>query len=224
MSDIQRIIRNNRAGVTILVALIVLFALPITAFNQQIADPEHAKTAGLEEKMPIGPNVKVGVLDNGLKYYIRKNSRPENRALLRLVVNVGSITEDDDQLGLAHFVEHMAFNGSENFEKQELVDFMESIGMRFGPGLNASTSFDETIYMLQIPTESSEVIETAFQILEDWAHGQIFDHEEIDKERGVVIEEWRMGRGDGSRIRDKQFPIIFKDSQYAKRLPIGTLE
>ena len=224
MSDIQRIIRNNRAGVTILVALIVLFALPITAFNQQIADPEHAKTAGLEEKMPIGPNVKVGVLDNGLKYYIRKNSRPENRALLRLVVNVGSITEDDDQLGLAHFVEHMAFNGSENFEKQELVDFMESIGMRFGPGLNASTSFDETIYMLQIPTESSEVIETAFQILEDWAHGQIFDHEEIDKERGVVIEEWRMGRGAGSRIRDKQFPIIFKDSQYAQRLPIGTLE
>jgi len=134
---------------------------------------------------------------------------------------VGSIQEDKDQLGLAHFVEHMAFNGTEHFAKQELVEFMESIGMRFGPGLNAMTSFDETIYMLRVPTDKHEVIKTAFQILEDWSHALSFEDEEIDKERGVIIEEWRLGQGASARMRDKQFPILFKDSLYAERLPIG---
>jgi zinc protease len=177
-----------------------------------------------EKKLPIDPKVTVGTLENGLKYYVRQNKQPENRAELRLVVNAGSILEDEDQQGLAHFVEHMAFNGTEHFAKQELVEFMESIGMRFGPGLNAMTSFDETVYMLTIPMDSPEVIKTAFQILEDWSHALLFEEEEIDKERGVIIEEWRLGQGAWNRMRDKQYPILFKGSRYAERLPIGKKE
>ncbi|MFQ5751833.1 MAG: M16 family metallopeptidase, partial [bacterium] len=180
-----------------------------------------AQYAELNEVLPVDPNITIGKLANGLKYYIRENKKPENRAELRLVVNAGSVLEDDDQQGLAHFVEHMAFNGTKNFAKQEIIDYLESIGMRFGPDINAYTSFDETVYMLQVPTDSSQVVETAFQILEDWAHNVSFEAEEIDKERGVVIEEWRLGRGAGARMRDKQLPILFKNSRYAERLPIG---
>ncbi|MCH6547759.1 MAG: insulinase family protein, partial [Gemmatimonadetes bacterium] len=147
-----------------------------------------------------------------------------DRAELRLVVNAGSILEDDDQRGLAHFVEHMAFNGTHNFPKQELVEYLERIGMRFGPDINAYTTFDETVYMLTVPTDTAEVFERAFQILEDWAHQVSFDDGEIDLERGVVIEEWRLGRGAAARMRDKQFPVLFKDSRYAERLPIGDPE
>ena len=186
--------------------------------------PAGAFTIPLDQPAPPSPRVTLGEFDNGIRYFIRENQEPENRAVLRLVVDVGSVLEDDDQLGLAHFLEHMAFNGTENFEKQELVGFMESIGMRLGPGLNAYTSFDETVYMLQLPTDNPEHIETAFQILEDWATGLTLDSEEIDLERGVVIEEWRLGQGAQARIRDQQFPIILRDSQYADRLPIGTLE
>ena len=160
--------------------------------TQQGPALEHARTGSLDETMPVGPGVTVGQLENGLRYYIRENDEPANRAELRLVVNVGSLVEDEDQLGLAHLLEHMAFNGTENFEKNELVEFLESIGMRLGPGVNASTSFDETSYRIQIPTESWDVMATAFQIMEDWAHGLTLDPEEIDRERGVVIEELRL--------------------------------
>ncbi len=171
--------------------------------------------------LPKDTNIIVNKLENGIQYYIRENREPQNRAELRLVVNAGSVLEDDDQQGLAHFVEHMCFNGTEHFEKQALVDYLESIGMRFGPDVNAYTSFDETVYMLQIPTDSAEIVDTAFQILEEWAHRVSFEASEIDKERGVVVEEWRLGRGAQSRIRDKQFPVLFKNSRYANRLPIG---
>ena len=201
------------------IALLFLFSGLAAGLNQE--SQKQASRISLDQKPPIDPRITVGELQNGLRYYIRENGQPENRAELRLVVNVGSVQEDEDQLGLAHFVEHMAFNGTEHFAKQELVEFMESIGMRFGPGLNAMTSFDETIYMLKIPTDSSDVIKTAFQILEDWSHALSFEHEEIDKERGVIIEEWRLGQGAAARMRDKQFPILFKDSLYAERLPIG---
>ena len=175
--------------------------------------------------LPVDPAVTMGELDNGLKYYIRQNSRPENRTELRLVVNAGSVLEDETQLGLAHLVEHMAFNGTANFEKQELVDYLQSIGMAFGPSINAGTSFDETTYMLSgVPTDDPTIIATAFQILEDWAHLVSFEPEEIDKERGVVIEEWRGSRGAGARIFDAQLPIMFSGSRYADRLPIGTVE
>ncbi len=189
--------------------------------------PQEVPTAAsipLEAELPVGPKVRVGTLPNGLRYYIRENGRPENRAELRLVVNTGSIMEDEDQKGLAHFIEHMAFNGTAHFEKQELVDFLESIGMTFGPDLNAVTSFDETIFMLTVPTDSTGVFERSFLVLEDWAHGISFDPEEIDKERGVIVEEWRGGRGAGRRMLDKQFPILFQGSLYAERLPIGDMD
>jgi zinc protease len=202
--------------------LCLLATIPLQTQAQEQA--VSAATIGLDEKIPVDPQVTVGDLPNGLRYYIRENDEPENRAELRLVVNAGSILEEDDQKGLAHFLEHMAFNGTTHFEKQELVEYMESIGMRIGMGLNASTSFDETIYVLRVPTDSLDVVERAFLILEDWAHGLAFDPEEIDRERGVIVEEWRLGRGAGARMRDAQFPILFQDSKYAERLPIGDMD
>jgi zinc protease len=178
----------------------------------------------LKQRLPVDPKVTVGQFENGLRYYIRVNKKPENRANLWLAVNAGSVLESDEQQGLAHLAEHMAFNGTKNFEKQELIDYLESIGMQFGPEVNAYTSFDETVYMLQVPTDSNQVVEKGFQILEDWAHQVSFEDEEIDKERGVVIEEWRLGRGANMRMLDKQLPILFKGSKYAERLPIGKKE
>lgn len=185
--------------------------------------PDNQSNASLNH-LPLDSNITTGTLPNGLRYYIRKNSEPQNRAELRLGINAGSILEDDDQRGLAHFVEHLAFNGTENFPKQTLVDYLESIGMRFGPDLNAYTSFDETVYMLQIPTDSAAIVETAFRILSDWAHNIRFSPEEVEKERGVIVEEWRLGRGANARMLDKQFPILFHESKYAERLPIGKKE
>ena len=173
------------------------------------------------QEIPVDKNVTIGTLSNGIKYYIRVNMKPEKRAELRLVVNAGSILENEDQRGLAHFVEHMGFNGSKHFSKNELVNYLESIGVKFGPELNAYTSFDETVYMLQVPTDKSEIVSKAFLVLEDWAHNLSFDSTEIDKERGVLGEEWRLGRGAQMRMLDKQLPILFKNSRYAERLTIG---
>ena len=183
--------------------------------------PLLAQQHSPDDPIPPDPEVVTGTLANGLTYFIHENDEPENRAELRLVVNAGSILEDEDQQGLAHFVEHMAFNGTRNFEKQALVDYLESIGMQFGPDVNAYTSFDETVYMLQVPMDDPEVLATAFQILVDWAGGILFDPEEVDKERGVVIEEWRGRRGGAARIQDEQIPFLFHGSRYAERLPIG---
>jgi zinc protease len=182
----------------------------------------HLSAQKTDKPLPIDPNIKIGKLSNGLTYYIRKNQEPKNRAELRLVVNAGSVLETDKQVGLAHFVEHMAFNGTQHFKKNELVNFLERSGVNFGADLNASTSFDETIYELQVPTDSPMVYKQAMQILEDWAHAVSFEPVEIDKERGVVVEEWRLGLGADARLRDKYFPVLLKGSQYAKRLPIGT--
>jgi len=175
-------------------------------------------------RLPFDPQAITGTLPNGIKYFVRANKRPEKRAELRLVVNAGSILEDEDQRGIAHFVEHMSFNGTKNFPKADLVNYLESVGMRFGPDLNAYTSFDETVYMLQIPTDTTRILEKGFQILEDWARDVSFDKTEIAKERGVVVEEWRGKRGAGARILDKELPIIFSGSRYAQRLPIGSQE
>ncbi len=174
-----------------------------------------------QNKIPIDPDLVYGKLDNGLTYYIKQNGKPENRVELLLIVNAGSILEDDHQQGLAHFAEHMAFNGTKRFPKQELVNYLESIGMNFGADLNAYTSFDETVYMLQVPTDDEEKLVKGFEILEDWAHQVQFENEEIDKERGVVIEEWRLRSGARQRVMDKKLPIILKGSKYADRMPIG---
>ena len=176
------------------------------------------------EKIPIDPNVTIGKLKNGITYYIRTNKKPEKRAELRLVVNAGSILEDENQKGLAHLVEHMAFNGTTHFKHNELENYLESIGVRFGADLNAGTSFDETVYQLQVPTDKPDLLEKGFLVLDDWAHGLLFDSVEVEKERGVVTEEWRLGRGARMRMLNKQFPILFHDSKYADRLPIGDVE
>ena len=175
----------------------------------------------LNEPIPVDSAVTIGTLDNGLTYYLRENNEPESRLELRLVVNAGSILEDEDQRGLAHFVEHMLFNGTRRFPKQTLIAFLQRIGMQVGPDVNAYTSFDETVYQLQVPTDSMEVVHSAFEVLEDWAAYATMSDEEIDNERGVVVEEWRSRRGALGRMQDQILPVILGDSRYAERLPIG---
>lgn len=205
-----------------LLTLLFLRLAPVAGQEKPVANP--ALTAALDQAVPVDPRITVGYLPNGLRYYVRANGRPFRRAELRLVVRVGSVVEDPDQIGIAHFLEHMSFNGSEHFPKQELVNFMESMGMRLGPGVNADTSFDETVYMLHVPTDSPEVMAKALLFFADIAHGLTLDPEAIDKERGVVIEEWRLGRGADARMQDQQFPILLHGSRYAERVPIGTKE
>lgn len=204
------------------VAVMLLFSTAGTGVAGAQAAP--AQPADLAAPLVLDPAVRSGVLPNGLRYFVRTNGRPERRAELRLVVNAGSILENDDQRGVAHFVEHMAFNGTRRFPKADIVNFLERIGMRFGADVNASTSFDETIYMLQVPTDTARLVTTGLDILEDWAHGISFDAAELKKERGVVIEEWRTGRDATTRVSNRQFPVMLSQSKYADRLPIGTKE
>jgi zinc protease len=174
--------------------------------------------------IPLNPDVRTGVLPNGLTWYVLPNAWPEDRAELRLVVGVGSVVEDEDQLGLAHFLEHMAFNGTERFPGNDLVTWLEGLGIKFGAHLNASTGFDTTTYMLRVPTDKPEDFDRALQVLDDWASAVTLAPEEIDKERGVVLEEWRTRLGLGSRLTEAQLPVTFEGSRYADRLPIGTEE
>jgi len=193
----------------------ILLGYPV--FSQQT-------TVDLTTPLAVDPNVKIGKLDNGLVYYIRQNKKPEKRVELRLVVNAGSILENDDQQGLAHFVEHMNFNGTRTFPKNDLIDFLQKTGVRFGADINAYTSFDETVYMLQLPTDDTSLVEKGYCVLEDWAHYALLDGKEIDKERGIIVEEWRLGLGAQDRMMKKFLPVILKDSRYATRIPIGKVE
>jgi zinc protease len=186
--------------------------------------PDAQPPLTLTQTLPVDPAVRTGQFANGMRYYIRQNQRPADRVSLRLAVNVGSIHEEDDQRGLAHFLEHMAFNGSTSFKPGELVSFLETIGARFGAHVNAQTSFDETIYMLDVPTDRPGYFEKGLTALHDFGAGMLLTQEEIDKERGVVIEEWRGRLGAGSRLADKQIPVLLKGSRYVERLPIGTPE
>ena len=198
-----------------------LLLLPAFAQAQQ-ATPTAAAIPAFSTPLPIDPKVKIGTLPNGIHYYIRQNAKPEKRAELRLVVNAGSILENSNQLGQAHIIEHTGFNGTTHFAKNDLIKYLESIGVRFGADLNAYTAFDETVYILPIPTDTARIVEQAFTILEDWAHGQVFDSTEVMSERNVVREEWRGNRGAGQRMLNQWLPIAFKGSRYAERLPIGT--
>ena len=176
----------------------------------------------LDQPIPVDPNVKVGKLANGLTYYIRKNTQPSKKVELRLAINAGAVLEDEDQRGLAHFMEHMSFNGSKHFPKNELVDYLQKVGVKFGADLNAYTSFDETVYILPISTDDPKVVEQGFTVIEDWAGNNLLDKSEIEKERGVVLEESRLNKGAQRRMRDKYFPRLFNGSMYAERLPIGS--
>ncbi|HEY8386950.1 MAG TPA: insulinase family protein [Parasegetibacter sp.] len=176
----------------------------------------------LSKPLPIDTSVRIGKLSNGLTYYIRKNSMPAKRAELYLVNKVGSILEDEDQLGLAHFVEHMAFNGSRDFPKNELINYLQKNGVKFGADINAYTAFDETVYQLPIPTDSIKVFERGFDILLNWAGYLSFDHDEIDAERGVILEEARLrGKNAQERMQNQILPVLLNNSRYAERLPIG---
>jgi zinc protease len=182
--------------------------------------PEATKRI-VDAPLPFDPAVTVGVLPNGMRYYIRENRKPEKRAELRLVVNAGSVLEDEDQRGLAHMVEHMAFRGTKRFAGNEISSYLESVGMRYGPDINAYTSFDETVYMVTIPTDTAAIVDKGFQILTEWAHNIALEPSQVEKERPVVIEEWRLGQGAENRMQNRWFPVLFFGSRYGARLPIG---
>jgi zinc protease len=204
-------------------ATVCALAFVVSAGRPAIRAQQNAAPSAIDSQavLPLDPAIRTGTLPNGLKYFIRRNGRPEKRVSLRLAVKSGSLEEADDQQGLAHLIEHMAFNGSDHFKPGELVSYFERVGARLGPHVNAYTSFDETVYMLDLPTDQGDVVAKGLTALSDFAGGLTLDPVEIDKERGVVIEEWRGGLGAGSRVRDKQIPIIFYNSRYADRLPIG---
>ena len=182
-----------------------------------------SQNINLNNKIPADATVKMGTLSNGLKYYIKHNAKPQNKAEFRLVIKAGSILEDDDQQGLAHFVEHMAFNGTESFEKNKLIDYLQGLGVEFGADLNAHTSFDETVYKLSVPTDT-ETFNTSLQVLKDWANGITFENDEIDKERGIVAEELRARGGAGMRMYYKSIGELTNNSRYAERAPAGKLD
>lgn len=200
-------------NITTILTVIILFF----SFNG-VAQVEY-----LNNKIPTDSTIKIGKLDNGLTYYIKHNAKPKNKAELRLVVKAGSILEEEDQLGLAHFVEHMAFNGTKNFPKNQLIDYLQSLGVEFGADLNAHTSFDETVYKLSVPTDD-KTFNTSLQVLKDWASSITFENEEIDNERGIVAEELRARSGASTRMYYKSIPKITNNSRYAERAPIGKLD
>ena len=174
---------------------------------------------------PMDPAVRHGVLDNGLTYYIRHNKLPENRADFYIAQKVGSMLEEDSQAGLAHFLEHMAFNGTTNFPKKEMLNFLEENGVKFGENVNAYTSFDETVYYLSnVPVMREGMVDSSLLILHDWANEIALEGEEIESERGVIREEWRTRGGAQSRLWEKMLPVMYKDSKYANRLPIGSID
>lgn len=176
------------------------------------------------QDIPLNPEVKTGTLPNGLTYYVQHNEEPKGQAHLLLVNKVGSILEDDDQQGLAHFMEHMNFNGTTNFPNDRLVEVLELAGVQFGADLNAYTGFDETVYMLPIPLAQPGMLDTGMAVLRDWASEATLDPTEIDKERGVILEEERMHRGAGDRIQKKVYPILTNKSRYSQRVPIGKVD
>lgn len=176
------------------------------------------------QNIPLDPSVRTGTLSNGMKYYIKKNVKPEKKVEFRLAINAGSINEDDDQRGLAHFMEHMNFNGTKNFPENKLVDFLQSIGIKFGQHLNAYTSFDETVYMLPVPLDKPGNLDSGLKVMEDWAFNALLTDKEIEKERGVVLEELRLGLGADKRMLDQYLPKLAYNSRYADRLPIGKKE
>ena len=197
------------------IALLVALLFSVSCASTKVSN---------SRSLPTDPAVLSGKLENGMSYFIQRNTEPANRIMLRLVIQAGSNMEEDDQQGVAHLLEHMAFNGSENFEPQELVSYFESIGMNFGADVNAYTSFEETVYMLEVPADDPSMLATGMLVFHDWANGLTISQEELDQERGVVVEEWRLRRGLNGRITDTRYPLLLKDSRYAERLPIGKMD
>jgi zinc protease len=216
-----------RNGFSLLLALFALTAVTTVDSAAQAPSGQRDTSAasvasyGLSQLMPVDPDVLAGTLPNGLRYYVRANAKPAHRAELRLVVKAGSVLEDDDQQGLAHFVEHMEFEGTRHFPQQGLVDFLSSLGLGIGPDANAETSYDDTQYILRIPTDRPNVLDRALLVLEDWAQGATFDQSGIDRERGIVLAEWRLHLDAAERTQDKVLGAQLAGSRYADRAPIG---
>ncbi|GGE20477.1 M16 family metallopeptidase [Sphingobacterium cellulitidis] len=218
----------------ILKPLALAFLLPFATEMASAYVPTHlhseAKVVLMNDslkwdaKLPFDKDVIKGKLANGFQYYIRKNSEPEKRVTMFLAMKVGSILENEKELGLAHFMEHMNFNGLKHFPKNELIDYLQKAGVRFGSDLNAYTSFDETVYQLPIPSDDPELLKNGLQVMRDWAQDAMLETDEINKERGVIMEEMRGGRGAMQRMRDQYFKVMLNGSRYADRLPIGTEE
>jgi len=177
----------------------------------------------LKEIVPMDSSIRYGTLENGLKYYIKSNPLPEKRAEFYLVNNVGAILETSGQNGLAHFTEHMCFNGTKHFKKHEIIHYLQSIGMKFGPEINAYTTTDETVYTLNtVPVDVQANMDTALMILYDWACNVSFDDKEIDDERGVILEEWRTRRSPQFRMSTRYNKVLYQGSKYATHDVIGT--
>lgn len=189
--------------------------------KEKAAATQKIERNRFDQTIPSDPAVKIGVLDNGLKYYIRENKKPENKAELRIVVKAGSVQEDLDQWGLAHFTEHMCFNGTKNFPHDSLVKYLETVGVRFGIDLNANTWFDRTQYYVILPLDKPGMLETGMQVIEDWAHNVLFDEDELNKERGVITEEWRLGREGARKASENMITFAMTGSKYADRCTIG---
>ena len=216
----RRFIAAATVSAVVSVGAAGIAVVPGGVLRAQQAQPQ----INAQDVIPFDAAVRTATLTNGVKVFIRQNAQPAKRVALRLAIKAGSIHEADDQQGLAHLIEHMAFNGSAHFKAGELISAFESIGARLGPHVNAYTSFDETVYMLELPSDKPEIVTKGLTAMADFAGGLTLDPTEIDKERGVVVEEWRGGLGAGSRIRDKQVPMLFYRSRYAERLPIGKPE
>src|SRR5688500_17545504 len=204
-------------------AYLAVLLLPVAAVAglPAVARAQVGSAPDLSAPLPLTKEVRTGTLPNGLTFYIRKNSEPDDRAMMRLAVRAGSVDEADDQRGLAHVLEHMAFNGSKHFPPGELVKYLESIGAQFGPHVNAYTSFDETVYMLNVPVDKAGALTRAFEAMTDFAGGIALEGGEIDKERGVVLEEWRGRLGASERMLQPQMRALFGGSKYTDRNPIG---
>ena len=208
----------------ILMATLFLFALGSAVFAQGLKTTGKASAVKLDEQIKLDGKVRTGKLANGLTYYVRANRKPENRAEFQIAVNAGSVLETPEEVGLAHFTEHMGFNGTKHYPGNEMIDALEKEGIVFGRQINAYTGFDQTVYMVTLPTDKKELFSMGLKILDGWASGMLMTGKEIDKERGVIIEEWRTGQGAQDRLRAKTWPTMLKGSLYAERLPIGTLE
>ena len=209
---------------------VLIMALALLVGSVSFAQPglpgagKKESKSDLTAKVPVDKKVIIGHLDNGFTYYIRANKKPENRVQFRLVSNAGSILENEKQLGLAHFCEHMAFNGIKGYPHNTMLSKLQEHGVEFGREINAYTSFDETVYYLNVPSDDPEMMQMGIDVLDGWAGNILFDQKEIESERGVIHEEWRGGIGHGDRLRQKTWPIMMKGSLYAERLPIGKEE
>jgi zinc protease len=225
MSRPLRVIRGVPALAISGVLALLLSAAPIAQSPAgRETSAESVAQYALTQQMPVDPEVAVGTLPNGVRYYVRPNSKPARRAEMRLVVKAGSVLEDEDQLGLAHFVEHMQFEGTKNFPKQSLTSFLQSLGMSIGADANAATSYDDTQYILRVPTDVPGALDRALLVMYDWAQGATFDQDAIERQRGIVLSEWRMNLGAGERVVDKILRVQLEGSKYPDRRPIGKPE